>query len=212
MKVIGVLGAGSQAAETAGYLIESGYKVEFFFTESTYLEKNSILEKIAPIFTEKNIPNKFSKTKVVSAVGSPFVRKRLVEIWPYNNFTNFIHKTAWLAKEVEIGEDVTISPMCVINADVKISSHVLINIGSTISHDTSLDKYATISPNVAIAGKVTVGEGVFLGIGSNVIDNVVIKGGAVVAAGSTVTKDIDEAILVAGVPAVMKKLLTTWYK
>ena len=102
--------------------------------------------------------------------------------------------------------------MCVINADVKISSHVLINIGSTISHDTSLDKYATISPNVAIAGKVTVGEGVFLGIGSNVIDNVVIKGGAVVAAGSTVTKDIDEAILVAGVPAVKKKLLTTWYK
>ncbi|MEM9561974.1 MAG: DapH/DapD/GlmU-related protein [Actinomycetota bacterium] len=48
---------------------------------------------------------------------------------------------------------------------------------------------------------VTIGNGVWIGAGSMVLPGVRIGDGAVIAAGSVVTSDVDEDVLVAGVPA-----------
>ena len=212
MKKVGILGAGRQASETAHYLIEDGYEIEFFFTEHNYKESNTKLEEIAPIRTEKDELKEYSQVNVISAVGSPLVKKRLIELWPYKNYINFVHSTSWLAQGVELGSGVTIAPMCVVNTNVSISDHVLINIGSTISHDTVISDYVTLCPKVSIAGKVKLGEGIFLGIGSNVIDDIHIASGVIVAAGATVTTNIEKNMMVAGVPAIKKKSLSEWYK
>jgi acetyltransferase-like isoleucine patch superfamily enzyme len=70
--------------------------------------------------------------------------------------------------------------------------------------------FSTVSPGVNIAGNVHVGEGVFFGVGANVINGVhsrplVIGDGAVVAAGACVTRDVEPNSMVAGVPAIRKR-------
>jgi acetyltransferase-like isoleucine patch superfamily enzyme len=52
---------------------------------------------------------------------------------------------------------------------------------------------------------VSVGEGAWLGARSMILPGVTIGAGAVVAAGSVVTKDVPPHTLVAGTPAVVKR-------
>lgn len=210
-KNIGVLGAGRQAAETADYLLDMGHKVDFFFCEHKYTETNSPLAKLAPIITENSNLAEFANIYVISAVGSPKIRKHLVSLWPHNNFFSLVHPSAIVSNNAKIGKDVTVPPMCVINTDVTIGDHVLLNLASTVSHDAKLGEYVTISPGVSISGVVSIGQGTLLGVGASIIDHVSIGEGVVVAAGSTVVNNVRDNCMVAGVPAVEKKQLTEWY-
>ncbi len=208
---VGILGAGRQAAETAGYLIEAGFDIVFFFVMAEYKTNNNPLSNIAPIVTETDSLDSFTDFPVISAVGSPQVKKHLIDLWPYSKFTNFVHRTAWVSKSAIIGTDVTIPPMSVLNVETQIGDHVLLNVGDTLSHDVKIGEYCTISPGVNIAGKTIIGNGTFIGVGASIIDSIIVGEGAVVAAGSLVNLDVETNTLVAGIPAVYKKKLHSWY-
>lgn len=211
IKEVGILGAGRQAAETAGYLMEQGYKIKFFFCEAKYKSESNPLSKIAPILTDQEDTSIFSDTYVISAVGSPLTKKKLINMWGFNKFTSFIHPQSWIAAGVEIGLDVTISPMAVINTNTTIADHILINTSCSISHDAKIAEYSTVSPGVNIAGSVNIGSGSFIGIGSSIIENCFIGSGVIIAAGAVVIEDIPNNHLVMGVPAKKTKQLNEWY-
>jgi acetyltransferase EpsM len=65
----------------------------------------------------------------------------------------------------------------------------------------------TISPGVTIAGNVNINEGVFIGAGATVIPGITIGKGAYIAAGACVTNDVPPHVMVAGVPARVKKTI-----
>lgn len=210
MKKIGILGTGRQAAETAGYLIEDGYEIEFFFVESKYLDEQNPLSEISRIITEEYDLEKYCDIPVITAVGSAFVRKKLVELWPHGNYCSFVHSSSWVSSDSDIGIDVTIPPGVVINTNTTIGDHVLLNIGVTLSHDVVLGDYCTISPGVNIAGMTEVGQASFFGIGSTCIDHLKIGEGAVIAAGALVKENVKSFSMVAGIPAIQKKELKGW--
>lgn len=83
----------------------------------------------------------------------------------------------WL---ITIGDDVTLAPRV----------HILAHDGST----KSVIGYTKI-------GLVTIGNGVFIGAEAIVLPGVSIGDGAIVAAGSVVTKDVPARTIVAGNPA-----------
>ncbi len=56
-------------------------------------------------------------------------------------------------------------------------------------------------PSVQEAKKITIGNDVWIGTGSMILDGVRVGNGAIVAAGSVVTKDINSYEIVGGVPA-----------
>lgn len=56
-------------------------------------------------------------------------------------------------------------------------------------------------------GKIVVGDGAWIGFSSTILPGVTIGEGAIVAAGSVVTRDVPADTMVAGVPAVVKKRL-----
>jgi maltose O-acetyltransferase len=58
------------------------------------------------------------------------------------------------------------------------------------------------------AKAISIGDGCWIGAGSRILGGVTIGHGAVVAAGAVVTRDVAPNVLVAGVPAVVKKMLT----
>jgi maltose O-acetyltransferase len=55
------------------------------------------------------------------------------------------------------------------------------------------------------ARSIVVNDGCWIGAGCVILGGVTIGSGAVVAAGSVVTSDVPENVLVAGVPAIVKK-------
>ncbi|TCD17650.1 hypothetical protein EZ456_22740 [Pedobacter psychrodurus] len=56
-----------------------------------------------------------------------------------------------------------------------------------------------------MAGNVHIKEGIFIGSGATVIPGITIGKGAYIAAGTCVTKDVLANVMVAGVPAKIKK-------
>jgi len=72
-------------------------------------------------------------------------------------------------------------------------------------YDCKVRNFAQISPNATLCGRVSVGEYCFIGAGSTIIPNKQISNKSVVAAGSVVIDYISQNVMVAGVPAKIKK-------
>ena len=117
---------------------------------------------------------------------------------PWKRFRTFFHrlKGVNIGKRVEIGymvlidnrrpelvfleDDVTLTTMCVV-----------------IAHDLSRQ----FNEGKEIIGEVRIGRGAFIGMNSTIMPGVTIGQGAVVAAGSVVTRDVEPFTVVGGVPA-----------
>jgi sugar O-acyltransferase (sialic acid O-acetyltransferase NeuD family) len=141
--------------------------------------------------------------QVVCALGSPRDRLRLINKFLGHDvrFTTVIHPTATISSYVTIGEGCIISANVAITTQVGISNHVIVNVNTSVSHDSHLEDFATLAPGVNIAGSVTIGYGADLGINCSVIPHMMIGRGAVIGAGSVVTKNVEDNCVAVGVPA-----------
>ena len=72
-------------------------------------------------------------------------------------------------------------------------------------HVSKIGEYTTIAPNVVILGMVKISELCYIGSNSTILPEKEIGKKAIIGAGAIVTKDVEENIIVAGVPA--KKFL-----
>lgn len=136
----------------------------------------------------------------------PYVLKRAGEICIGNG--SIVRENAFLITYggfIHIGQRTTINPFCCIQGntgveigdDVLIASHVAIFSANHIFNDRS----KTIRSQGECGRGVRIESDVWIGSHSVVLDGVTIKRGAVVAAGSVVTRDVPEFAVVAGVPA-----------
>lgn len=198
---LGVLGAGRQALETCGYCAELGLAVVFLVEEVTPGYLRDPAPFAAPILAFRDLTEVHLRVPVTSAVGSPNVRRRLIERWGRPDFVTVVSARAWLAADVEIGTGTTVAPLAAVNRHARIGAHVLVNVGALISHDVHVDNFVTVSPGCVIGGGVSVGAGAFLGLGSTIRDHVNIGSDAVVAAGAVVVADVADGQTVMGVPA-----------
>ena len=121
---------------------------------------------------------------------------------------NVYIKFPWL---VSIGDTVSINRGVEIYNDFFSKSKVIIGSGVRVApnvkfhaagHELDSGDYLNTG------GDIVVGDDVWIGAGSYVLQNVSIGKGAVVAAGSVVTRDVPENTVVAGVPAkVIRELV-----
>jgi sugar O-acyltransferase (sialic acid O-acetyltransferase NeuD family) len=151
-------------------------------------------------------------TAFVAAVGDPLVRRAAVEAFARRGMQaiSLVHPRVERSDWVEYGPGSVISAGVILTTNVQIGSHVLVNIGCTISHDARIHDFATLSPGVNVAGNVTIEANAFIGIGASITNGepgqpLTIGEGAVVAAGSCVRKSVEAGAMVAGVPATRRK-------
>lgn len=203
-----VLGAGKHATEVSEYLSSNQeYNLAGYVINVDHHDLHSSIRK--PVIQLQEFIKQYppsSKLALIGAIGT-YQRKSIIELLANNGYTfiNIIHPHNYLSPTLKMGTGNCIAPGGVINAQVHIGNHCIINTLCNVSHDCVIDDYVTISPGVTIAGNVHVQEGVFIGAGATIIPGLTLGKGAYIAAGASVTQSVPENVMVAGVPAKVKK-------
>ena len=159
------------------------------------------IEEAAEYFS--NVDARFS-----IGLGNPDLRCEM-----YHKFTTLggiLHST--ISPKTDIGHyDVTIGQGCNILSGVKISNSVAIGMGtmiyynSIINHDVVIGMFVEISPGAMVLGKCKIGNFTHIGSGAIILPEVIIGNYVKIAAGAVVTHDMPDNVMIAGVPAIIKK-------
>ncbi|MBB6240236.1 acetyltransferase EpsM [Pedobacter sp. AK013] len=203
-----VLGAGKHATEVSEYFNNHQAYYLAGYVINVDHHDHSLLKSVIQLHDFLKQYPASPKLALIGAIGN-YQRKSIIELLEKKGygFINIIHPHNYLSPTLKMGTGNCIAPGCVINANVNIGNHCIINSNCNISHDCILENYVTISPGVTIAGNVSIKEGVFIGAGATVIPGVTIGNNAYIAAGACVTKDVLPHVMVAGVPAKVKKII-----
>lgn len=119
----------------------------------------------------------------------------------------------WASKSLVVEEDVYIGKYCTIQINGRIGRYTMIanNVGiiGRLDHD-----YRVVGTPIRFApwvgdetvsedqvSIIDIGEDVWVGYGATILSGISIGRGAIIAAGSVVTKDVEPYAIVAGVPA-----------
>jgi len=108
---------------------------------------------------------------------------------------------------VHIGEGCNILSGVQISNDVVLGKGCIVYYNSIITHDVQVGDFVEISPSVTLLGRCTIGTKTQLGSNSTILPDIKIGKNVIVAAGSVVTKDVPDDVMVAGIPAQIKKHL-----
>jgi sugar O-acyltransferase (sialic acid O-acetyltransferase NeuD family) len=200
--ILGLLGDGAQAREVAAFAHPA--IISFRAVDSAYLDGH---EGLIDIATEDP---RLLAIPVVSAVGAPALRRKLVGVWRGTEFVTVVASSAWVADDVELGDGCVIAPQAVVSVGSRIGAHSIVNLGATVSHDARIGEFVTLGPGAHVAGNCTLGDGVVIGVGATVSNRVSIAAGAVVGAGAVVVRDIVEPGVYIGVPAQLTRTLEDW--
>lgn len=101
------------------------------------------------------------------AIGDNESRKREADILAEQGFPFAIlqHHFSTFAHTASAGPGTIIMAGAVVQPNVRIGKHCIINTGATIDHDCVIGDYVHIAPGAHLCGGVEVGEGALIGVG-----------------------------------------------
>ena len=202
-----VIGARALGREVCNYARDAGFDVVGFLDD-----KGDALDGFVgypPVLGAVETWRISSDDRFVCAVGDSKARARYASLVEKKGgvFVSVIHPMTYVGPNVKIGDGCIVCPFAVVDCDLVMGRHVIANVHTLVSHDCVIDDFVTLSPAVHLGGRTEICREAFLGIGVSTIPGVKIGKGSIVAAGACVTKDVPSQVLVAGVPAQVKKCL-----
>lgn len=147
--------------------------------------------------------NNHNNAGCLVAIGDPLIKWKIIEeLEKYGvNFVNAIHPSVIMSDSVELGKNVIICAGCILTVNIKIGSHVILNLNSTVGHDVIIEDYCSIMPSVKINGNVLLKKGVYIGSGATIIQHINIGELSTIGAGAVVVRDIPNGVTAIGIPA-----------
>ena len=112
-----------------------------------------------------------------------------------------IHPTAFVADDAVLEMGVQVLAGATVCTKVAIGRGSIINTSASVDHETVLEEGVHVAPGATLAGCVSVGAGSMIAIGAVVLPSVRIGCHTIVGAGSVVTRDVPDDVVVYGNPA-----------
>lgn len=116
-----------------------------------------------------------------------------------------IHKNAIVSQYSSISDGTCIMAGAIVNPNAEIGENCIINSGAIIEHDCVIGSNTHVSPKACIAGSSIVGSDCHVGLGSSIIQCVKIGNNVTIGAGAVVVNNVQDNVLVVGVPAKVIK-------
>ena len=205
MKDIAVFGAGGFGRETALMIrqinkIKPEWNLLGFFDDGISEEVDGM-----PVLGDLTTLNGWQKEIYIAvAVANPQIRKKIVTniINPYIRYPVLIHPLCQTGDDNNtFGKGCILTSGCVFTTNIHLDDFVIVNLLSTVGHDVTIGDFSTIMPNCSLSGFDKIGSGCMIGAGARILQNLSIGINVNVGAGAVVTKNVEDNITVAGVPA-----------
>lgn len=201
-----IIGTSGHSKVCTDALISNGYKaigyIDDYKEQSEEFLDSPILGKTDDI---SKISNQYQDLNLFIAIGCNFIRNKIFEklnqVNENYNFVSIVHNTAYVAKDVKIGNGVFIGPMAVVNPGSTIEDFAIINTKASVDHDCHIGKFSSVNPGVTTGGNVTLGDFSVLGIQSSVKHGIKIGSNTVIGSNAYVHNDILDNTVAVGTPA-----------
>jgi sugar O-acyltransferase (sialic acid O-acetyltransferase NeuD family) len=148
--------------------------------------------------------SKFDPTKHVAmiAVADSKDRYDIVQRLPKETkFFTFIHPTALLMENIEIGEGSFIGAYSILTTNIKIGKHTILNRGNHIGHDCRIGNYFSAMPGSIVSGNVTIHDLVYMGNNSSIREKLSVYNLTTIGSNAAVINNIEESGTYVGVPS-----------
>lgn len=207
MKDIAIIGAGGFGREVKLIIDALNAKIETFTFTGFYddgLDKGTVVNGYPVLGSIEDLNSVTKPLSIVLGIGVPQVKRKIVQRIS-NNFISFptlIHPSAVIGQdEVVIGKGVLICALSVITCNIIIEDFVTLNLLCTVGHDSVIKDYSSFMPSVNISGEVLINEGVYVGTGAKIINQLTIGHNTIVGAGAVVSKSLPDNCTAVGIPA-----------
>lgn len=211
--VYGIYGVGGFSREILPLIRENLKDTQniklYFIVDDEYMTDEKILNGIE-IISFNDFINIDNNHKFLTVGFSNL--KRRIEVFEYCKHNNvqlldIQASNVVIMDNVNISEGFTLCPFVTITSDVKIGKGFQANIYSYVAHDCVIGDFVTFAPAVKCNGNVHIDDNVYIGAGVIIHPGksnkpLKIGKGAIIAAGSVVTKNIPEGMTVFGNPAI----------
>ena len=207
IKKIAIIGAGGFGREVKMLIDQinekkNEWELVGFFDDG--IEKCQLVNEIQCLGVVESLNDITYPLFVVLAIGEPQTKKCVFEKITNKNisYATLIHPTAILGSDsVLIGEGTIITAGVIITVNISIGKHVILNLCSTVGHDTIIGDFSSFMPSVNISGEVVINAGVYIGTGAKIINQVEIGHNTIVGAGAVVSRSLPPNCTAVGIPA-----------
>ena len=208
MKDIAIFGVGGFGREVLALIkdinkVQPTWNVVGFFDDG--YDKGLMINGYPTLGTTEDLNRWGKPVSLAVSLGSPVVKKKVLDkiTNPLVDFPTLIHPSVWIGDPsyVEIGKGCILCAGVMITTNVRIKDFVILNLQCTVGHDSVIENYAAFMPSVNISGEVTVEEGVYVGTGAKIINQLSIGAYTIVGAGAVVAKSLPDHCTAVGVPA-----------
>ena len=208
MKDIAIFGVGGFGREVLALIqdinrIEPQWNIVGFFDDG--YEKGLMINGYPTLGKVEDLNKWETEIAVAISIGSPVIKKKILDNIhnPKVSYPTLIHPTVWIGDRnyVEIGKGCIFCAGVMITTNIAIRDFVILNLQCTVGHDSVINDYAAFMPSVNISGEVNIGEGVYVGTGAKIINQLEIGNYTIVGAGAVVSKTLPAHCTAVGVPA-----------
>ncbi|MBQ6174878.1 MAG: hypothetical protein IJK28_09665 [Clostridia bacterium] len=206
--VLGGSGAGMVAASVAMKLPD----VEFLGFLNHNLEKGDTVGdfKKLPVLGKPEDIETFLKEKdtyffcAYEGIRDPHLSYNLWKELPIpkDRYINLIDPNAVIPEGfVKVGVGVLAAPFVQVSPDAIISDNVMLLGNAFVGHNSFIGEFSHVTTNSVVGAYVHVGKAVTVGMNSTLLGRVHVGDFTLIGAGSMVTKDVPNDVIVAGNPA-----------
>lgn len=204
-----IVGSGGFAKELLQIACELGEDVVFYNDFPGAPDK--LLDKFPVIHSLEEARDLFkAKPEFTLGLGRPDLRRMMYEkmIIEGGVLSSLISQQTYIGNyDVKIDAGVNILAGTKISNGAKVGKGTMLYYNTVVTHDVEISQFCEISPDVKLLGGCTIGDYTWIGAGSVIFPKVNIGKNVIVAAGSVVRNNVSDNVMVAGVPAIIKKYL-----
>lgn len=119
---------------------------------------------------------------------------------------------ALISRFARIGAGSMVCAATIVNTNVRIGEHCIVNLDCTVGHDAVLEPFVNLAPGVHVSGWVRLGEGADVGTGTAINEHVHVGAWSIVGSGSAVVRDLPANVTAVGVPCTaIKERAPGWH-